>query len=79
MTPARFVMGRPCLDEVEGYKQGLKWQGISYPAEEMEHLLRWERRLREGKDLPTRRNDPEQTWAYQTKRKPVRRKTSAIR
>lgn len=73
MTPARFAADQPCLDEIAGYMQGLRWLGITYTAEEMEPLLRWEVTLREGKDLPKRTGEADQTWTYRRKMKPVRR------
>jgi hypothetical protein len=77
-----FIWRRPCLEEIDGYIEGLKHQiahpdkyphGIQYPQltpEVLAPIETYRKRMLSGKEIP----DPskiERDWVYQRGRKPV--------
>lgn len=77
MTPEDFARERPCLDEIDGYKMGVKILielGLIEPltSDEIAPLLQWEKQVRAGKDLPAHPNRKGASWRYKKGRKPVK-------
>lgn len=74
LTPEVFVAGRPCIEEIEGYRDELRARGIEVEAGGWEALLAYERRLMQGLEMP-RESKLARTWIYQWKRKPRKGRT----
>lgn len=52
MRSSSFVAGRPCLEEIEGFRMGRRVAGEPITQDEDRALLEWERDLRSGRVVP---------------------------
>lgn len=70
-----FLRGRPCLDELEGFIFGLKWQGVKMTDELLGPILLYRERLENGRETPVP-SKIDRNWTYRHKKHPVKvRKT----
>lgn len=82
MTPDDFINGSPCLEEIDGYMFGLRWQidnaeRLKIPAQFDEitsDILKpiedYRRKLLKGEVVPAATKLPRR-WKYAHRRKPV--------